>query len=82
MSNFESVRHYLANEGMVDRKMPFEEVENFVKAFTDEGLWANYSEDDFVVEWLKENILIALEDGCFENAKFYATALGDNYKDY
>lgn len=82
MSKFEKVRHYLANEGMADRKMPLEEVKDYVKTFTDESLWAGYTEDDFVVEWLKENILQALDNTCFPEAKFYAIALGDNYKDY
>ena len=83
MSKFENVKHQLANKGMVDRKtFSMEEVKEFVNAYTDEGLWGNYSEDDYLVEYLKENVIRALLEIRFEDAECYCSVLSKVFKDY
>ena len=83
MSKFESVRHYLANKGMVDRKLfSMEDVKEFVNSYTDSGLSDNYNDDDYFVEYLKENAIRALLEIRFEDAEFYSRALSKEFKDY
>ena len=83
MSKFENVRHYLANKGMVDRKLfSMEDVKAFVDSYTDSSLSDNYSEDDYLVEYLKENAIRALLDIRFEDAEFYSRALSQEFSDY
>ena len=83
MSKFENVKHQLANKGMVDRKtFSMEEVKEFVNTYTGNSLSDNYSVEDYLVEYLKENTIRALLDIRFIDAECYCSVVSEEFKDY
>lgn len=58
-----------------------EAIKDYVESFTDEELYKNYDEDEYIIAFLKDLVLCAMNDERFKDAKIYVGVLYNLYKD-
>lgn len=75
MSKFEQMKHYLNNKGAKLDYETLEEIEDYVKSNISKEVYENYTESNYIKEFLKDMVLCALNDDRLDDLKDYADVL-------